>query len=289
MTLKIRNATLVGLCFLLLPACSGATPKDDQTRISYKYAHIDRFGYVAANAFRTTYPEYRLMLGDYAWGREVDEMAIELRIEKNPAPISRLSPAVNLVMRQDKASGRIFYTRPHDRRALPLLDIIPQRSKTPVLMAALRRVGSPVSSKRPNKQAVDDELKRVGATEAVTAVVELSEPLTAKDIRSREYLSLNNAVFSPSVEGGQLVYWDYYTTWFCQGCGGDNTRMTSDFRAWVSSLTPSDDAVLGQFGLSLARLKDVARRFVKCRKLGTRKARSAGRRRASFRPRGSGS
>ncbi|MEU4234110.1 hypothetical protein AB0F17_58390 [Nonomuraea sp. NPDC026600] len=224
------KVAVLGLCSVLLTGCSVAQPH------AYRYTDIDRFGYVTANAFRVTHPEYTIRRGDYVMPRSAGEMAIQLELEPNW--YSTL-PKTTLVIRQDKASGRISYSSPDLQGA-------------PALTRALRRVGPPDGDK-PAKKAVGERLKEAGRGSAVTVVVELEKPLTAEGIRSRGYLSLNNALFS-SAEGGPPIYWDYFETWFCANCGGASDQVTYDFQSWADSLGPEDDASLQQFGLSRDRL-----------------------------------
>lgn len=261
MITRMRGAALAALCCAILTACSVLDQDDDRSR--YRYTDIVRFGYVIANAFRATHPEFRLAQGDVAWGRPSDEMAIELQVEPNFGRVPGASVPLIFAIRQDGDSGRIYYTDPHDRIPVSFRKVLSplgaQSPETNTLAEAIRRVGWRDAVTVPGKKAVDEKLKRAGRAKEVTAVVELKEPLTMSEIRSRKHLSRSNAIFSPAVAGGAPVYWDHRIDWFCQPCGGEGDQMTSDFRAWVSSLEPADEAVLNEFGLSLGRLREVAR------------------------------
>ncbi|GGL18409.1 hypothetical protein Sme01_72580 [Sphaerisporangium melleum] len=258
----VGGPALLALCCAVVVACSAPHQGEDQRRLVHDYTDIDRFGYVIANAFRATHPEYRLTEAGYAQVHRADEMAIELRIE--PALTSDIVGSAKAIfsVRQDGTSGRIYYTDTYNRTLVSVRDVVRQLDakspQLPVLTAALSHLGRRDDKNVPSKKVVDDELKRAGRAKEVTAVVELEDPLTASDIRSRGYLSLNNAVFLPASSGGAPIAWDYYPTWFCSTCGGDDRHMTSDFQTWVSFLQPSDDAALRPLGLSLARLREAA-------------------------------
>ncbi|MGW0808166.1 hypothetical protein [Nonomuraea sp. NPDC002799] len=236
-----------GLCWVLLAACGAA---DSIPR----YTDIDHFGYVVANAFRASHPEYVVGSGDYAFERRPEEMAIDLRASPN----GESSGAVAAFgIRQDRDSGDFSYTIGGDREPVPREEAV-RRLDTPEshdLSAALRQVGH---GRGPAKQHVDAVLRQAGRTKEVTAVVELTRPLTADEIRGRKHLPVDNGVFSPAL-GGTPVYWDSRAGLFCHVCGGAGDAVTQDFRNWVGSLLPSDEPALQHFGLDLARLKDAAR------------------------------
>jgi hypothetical protein len=240
-------AMTVGLCSVLLTAC-GAT--DSMPR----YTDIDRFGYVMANAFRASHPEYVVSSGDYAFERQSDEMAIDLHASPNG---ESSGAAAAFGIRQDRDSGSFTFTIGGDREPVSLGEAV-RRLDTPesqALSAALRRVGW---GRGPMKEDVDAALRRAGRTKEVTAVVELTRPLTADEIRGRKHLPVNNGIFSP-VLSGTPVYWDSRLGLFCHVCGGEGDALTQDFRHWVGSLLPSDEPALQHFGLGLARLKEAAR------------------------------
>ncbi|MFI7701152.1 hypothetical protein [Nonomuraea sp. NPDC049480] len=245
---KVRGiAMTAGLCSVLLMACGAA---DSIPR----YTDIDHFGYVMANAFRASHPEYVVGSGDYAFERRPDEMAIDL----HASPNGESSGAVAAFgIRQDRDSGGFSCTIGGDREPVPLEAAV-RRLDTPesqALSAALRRVGQRGGSA---KEDVDAALQQASRTKEVTAVVELTQPLTADEIRGRKHLPVNNGVFSPAL-GGTPVYWDSRVGLFCHVCGGDGDAVTRDFRHWVDSLLPSDEPALQHFGLGLARLNEAAR------------------------------
>ncbi|MEV1005534.1 hypothetical protein [Nonomuraea sp. NPDC050202] len=207
-----------------------------------------------ANAFRASHPEYVVDSGDYAFERRSGEMAIDLHVSPNEEASGAVAA---FSIRQDRDSGGFSYTVGGDRKPVPLGEAV-RRLDTPeshALSAALRRVGQ---GSGPAKEDVDAVLRRVSRAKEVTAVVELTRPLTMDEIRSRKHLPVNNGVFSPPL-GGTLAYWDSQVGTFCQVCGGDGDAVTQDFRHWVDSLLPSDEPALQHFGLGLARLKDAAR------------------------------
>lgn len=245
---------IAGLCCVLLTACGILG------QAQHRYTDLSHFGYVVANAFRATHPEYRVTHGNRAWEREPDEMAVELTIESNlVSHLDGVYVAVNFATRQDADSGRLFYTHSHSRDQVRLQDVFQQvETQTPgtsALTTALRRLGT--DDARPKKD-VDDQLKQTGRTKDVTVVVEWKEPMTADDIRSRTKTYPSNAVFSPATQGEPPVYWDQVLTPFCSGCDWSRDEVTDDFRLWVNRLEPSDDDALRHFGLGLARLRKVA-------------------------------
>ncbi|MEV4808045.1 hypothetical protein AB0K18_49365 [Nonomuraea sp. NPDC049421] len=242
-----RKATSLGLCAMLMAACSVV----DSTSI---YTDVDRFGYVTANAFRVSHPEYVVDYGDRAFQRRPDEMAIDVHVSAN---MEGEGAVASFSIRQDEASGRISYTMGGDRRPVPLGEAI-RRLDTPdsrKLASALRRVGK---GGEPAKEEVDATLQRVSRAKKVTAVVELARPMTIDEIRSHKHLPVDNGVFSPALSEVP-VYWDNMLGTFCRMCGGDGDEITQDFRRWVDSLQSSDEQALQHFGLSVARLKDAAR------------------------------
>ncbi|MET8006880.1 hypothetical protein [Nonomuraea glycinis] len=251
----LRRAAMVVSCCALLVAC-GVVDRDDEPR--HRYTDLLRFGYVLTNAFRATHPEFMVISGDIPWSRAPDEMAIELWADQNFDHQTRSGPYPPLAfaIRQDRDSGRIHYTTPHDRVPVPLRDLLGSLGvESSALSSAIRRIGRPDAAKK----AIDEELKEVGRSKEVTAVVELEVPLTMSDIRKRKHLSDGNAIFSPATADGPPIYWDSRITEFCRSCGGSSDGMTDDFRFWVHLLEPVDEAVLDEFGLSLARLREVAR------------------------------
>lgn len=249
---------MVVSCCVVLVACSAVNQDDDRPR--HRYADLDRFGYVLTNAFRATHPESIVTMADSTWKRPSDEMAIELWIDQNleyQAPRGTYI-ALAFAVRQDGDSGRIHYTAAYDRASVPLQDFLGKLSaESSTLSAAIRRIGR--LGNVPAKQALDEELEKMGRTKEVTTVIELKEPLTVSDIRKRKHLGYGNAIFSPATAAGPPIYWDYRTTWFCQHCGEDREGMTDDFRFWVNRLESTDEAALNEFGLSLTRLRQVAR------------------------------
>ncbi|MEV0197829.1 hypothetical protein [Nonomuraea sp. NPDC050691] len=193
--LKVRGTAIAaGLCWVLLAACGGA---DSIPR----YTDIDHFGHVVANAFRASHPEYVVNSGDYAFGRRPDEMAVDL----HASPNGESSGAVAAFgIRQDRDSGGFSYTLGGDHKPVPLEEAA-RRLDTPEsrdLSAALRRVGQ---GGGPAKQDVDAALRRVGRTKEVTAVVELTRPLTVDEIRGRRHLPVTNGVFSPALGGRRFT------------------------------------------------------------------------------------
>lgn len=191
---------IAGLCCVLLTACGILG------QAQHRYTDLSHFGYVVANAFRATHPEYRVTHGNWAWEREPDEMAVELTIESNlVSHLDGVYAAVNFATRQDADPGRLFYTHSHNRDQVRLQDVFQQvETQTPgtsALTTALRRIGT--DDARPKKD-VDDQLKQAGRTKDVTVVVEWKEPMTADDIRSRTKTYPSNAVFSPATQDDAL-------------------------------------------------------------------------------------
>ncbi|MEV4478042.1 hypothetical protein [Nonomuraea sp. NPDC049504] len=252
---------LMGLLMTLLVACTTVRGNDEYQRRNITYTEIDHFGYVMANAFRATHPEYAVTLGEPLWGRRPKEMAIELRIVANWEPESKSGRTAALAIRQDEFSGRIYYSAPEDRTAVPeraLLNSLAPRSRQAVeLRTTFGSLGQGGTDELVDKGAVDEQLKQAGQTKVITVVVELKEPLTVADVRRKGYLSLNKVIFA-SAKGEPPVYWDGFTT-FCGDCYGDSERITNDFRSWVSALSPSDEDALSHFGLRLERLRETAR------------------------------
>jgi hypothetical protein len=188
-------------------------------------------------------------------------MAIELSIAANWEPEAEAGQTATIALRQDESSGRIYYSAPEDHTAVPVGDLLkplaPRSREAVELRTAFDALGQNDTNKPVDKGALDEKLRQAGQTKAVTAVVELKEPLTVADIRRQGYLSLNKVIFAPAKDGPP-VYWDGFTT-FCGNCNGDSDRITTDFRSWVATLSPSDEVALSQFGLRLERLRDAAR------------------------------
>jgi len=261
MVVTVRNTALIVLSMALLVACTAARDNDEHQRRSHTYTEINRFGYVMANAFRASHPEYTVSSGEPLWGRRPEEMAIELSVAPNWEPASEAGRTATLAIRQDETSGRIYYSASEDRMAAPegdLLKSLAPRSREAVeLRTAFEALGQGGTDEPVDKSAVDEQLKQAGRTKAITVVVELKKPLTVADVRRKGYLSLNKVIFAPA-KGEPPVYWDGFTT-FCGNCYGDSDRITIDFRSWVSTLSPSDEVALDRFGLRLERLRKAAR------------------------------
>jgi hypothetical protein len=257
--MKVKVLAVLGLCSALLAACDTTDPKQGEFSHAHRYTQIDRFGYVIANAFRVAHPEYAVTLGQYASVRTPGEMAIEVHGEPNWHSPFTTKANVVFDIRQDGGTGDIYFSATGDRAPIgndvAPLDLISRSQPAQALAVALHRIGARDES---GKEDVDEALKKVGRTKEVTAVVALKEPMRADDIRQRGYLTLSNAIFSSAKEGTP-IYWDYRETWFCRNCGGNSDLVTSDFRSWVDSLEPVDDAALHNFGLSLDLLKKAAR------------------------------
>ncbi|MEV0597441.1 hypothetical protein [Nonomuraea cavernae] len=239
---------------LLLGACTTSEPSADE--LEQDMAQLRRYGYVVANAFRATNPEYAVHGGNVPALRSFGELAIEMDVR----PSWRVDPFVNdyatVAIRQNSDTGQNHFSHPADRtpmdKSVAIHGSAPMPGEAFALRSAVRRMGSPLNGTS-SKREIDRILSGAGRTKGVTALVELAKPMTAEQIRNKGYITFTNALFAPATDRA-TVYWDSRITMFCQGCSGNSHALTEEFRSWVSTLSPDDDSTLRQFGLSYDRL-----------------------------------